>query len=60
MIFHIRELVEEYSYTVHIRRRGKEKEKRDTGLQGKKVGRGKDTFMAESIQKTPYKMGKEN
>ena len=33
---------------------------RYTRLQGKKMGCGKDTFMAEQIQKTAYQMGKED
>ncbi len=46
----IRELVEEYGYTAHIRSRGEEnKEKKDTRLQGKKVGSGKNALMAESL-----------
>ena len=54
----IRELVEEYGYTAHIRSRGEENnEKKDFRLQSKEMGSGKDTFMAESFQETAYQMG---
>ncbi len=56
----IRKFVEEYCYTEHIKSFGEENIRRDTWFQGKKMGGRKDTFLAEQIQKTPYKMGKEN
>jgi len=46
----IRELVGNYGYTAHIWRTWRRKhKKRYTRLQGKKVGCGKDTFLAEQI-----------
>ncbi len=45
----IRELVEEYGYTAHIRSRGEEN--------NEKKGSEKDILMAESFQETAYQMG---
>jgi hypothetical protein len=51
----IRDLVEEYGYTAHIRTRGEEIEKKaNTRVSSKEMGCRKDAFMDESISKTSH------
>ncbi len=55
----IRKLVDDYGYPT-IRTRGEESIKKWIPSYRARVGSGKNTFLAQQIQKAAYQMGKEN